>query len=276
MPSSNIGNTLSQYSGTGNFRRVECNGNILENGVFFVSQVVSRIAEDSFRGCTSLTNIFFEANSACATIENHAFQDATALEQVVIPASITHIGANAFSGVYNVTIYIEYGSSLNYSIGMNQTFYGGSSIRMIEVSCHGGVMEDGNLDVPYFIGSLGSDAFANCSDLHSVSFASDTFLESIPSGAFRFSDIMSVLIPPSIERIGANAFMGCKSLKRVYMDAGSSLKSIGSKAFYGCSGLTNVGLPVGLTSIGNDAFYLVGNLSAGVISILNMVIIWQV
>ena len=52
--------------------------------------------------------------------------------------------------------------------------------------------------------------------------------------------------------IGFCAFKGCSRLTSLTLPAG--ITSIGSYAFWGCSGLTNLTLPTGITSIGSDAF----------------------
>ena len=52
--------------------------------------------------------------------------------------------------------------------------------------------------------------------------------------------------------IGNRAFNGCSRLTSLTLPAG--ITSIGSYAFYGCSGLTSVTLPAGLTQIDDYAF----------------------
>ena len=52
--------------------------------------------------------------------------------------------------------------------------------------------------------------------------------------------------------IGPFAFDGCSGLTSLNLPAG--ITSIGSYAFYGCSGLTSLNLPAGITEIGNGAF----------------------
>ena len=97
-----------------------CNSNlidIIQNGLLLVPQVVPRIHDNSFKDCNALTSIYFEADSECLSIGNNAFEDVTTLEEVVIPASITQISNTSFSGVHNFTVYIEYGSNLNYTLG---------------------------------------------------------------------------------------------------------------------------------------------------------------
>ena len=53
--------------------------------------------------------------------------------------------------------------------------------------------------------------------------------------------------------IGEYAFKGCSGLTSLNLPAG--ITSIGSRAFYGCSGLTSLNLPADITCIGLYAFY---------------------
>ena len=53
--------------------------------------------------------------------------------------------------------------------------------------------------------------------------------------------------------IGDRAFLGCSVLTSLTLPAG--ITKIGSYAFRGCSGLTSLTLPAGITSIGDNAFW---------------------
>ena len=70
--------------------------------------------------------------------------------------------------------------------------------------------------------------------------------------------------------IGKCAFKGCSGLTSLTLPAG--ITSIGDDAFYGCSGLTSLNLPAGITTIGGSAFEGCSgltslNLPAGITSI---------
>ena len=56
----------------------------------------------------------------------------------------------------------------------------------------------------------------------------------------------------SNDEIGSFAFRGCSGLTSLTLPAG--ITSIGEYAFRGCSGLTSLTLPAGITSIGENAF----------------------
>ena len=56
----------------------------------------------------------------------------------------------------------------------------------------------------------------------------------------------------SNDKIGDNAFFGCSRLTSLTLPSG--VTEIGFGAFYGCSGLTSITLPSGVTKIGYSAF----------------------
>ena len=72
------------------------------------------------------------------------------------------------------------------------------------------------------------------------------------------------------DEIGSYAFSGCSRLTSLTLPAG--ITEIRDHAFRGCSGLTSLNLPAGITWIGGDAFYGCSgltslNLPAGITSI---------
>ena len=61
-----------------------------------------------------------------------------------------------------------------------------------------------------------------------------------------------ITLPDTIERIGTQAFKGCKALTSVTF--GSGIKEIAEGAFAECTALTSISLNEGLTTIGSMAF----------------------
>ena len=80
-------------------------------------------------------------------------------------------------------------------------------------------------------------------------------LTKIPSKAFYSSysepELESVILPDSVEEIGAEAFYGCKNLKSIVFP--KNLKAIGDSAFSSCN-LESITLPESLKEIGEYAF----------------------
>ena len=66
------------------------------------------------------------------------------------------------------------------------------------------------------------------------------------------SEITQINLPSTLVYIGVSAFIGCSNLTSIAIPEGVTI--LGS-AFYGCCSLTNIELPSTLTSIGSNTFY---------------------
>jgi hypothetical protein len=83
--------------------------------------------------------------------------------------------------------------------------------------------------------SIGSEAFASCAGLTSVTIGNA--VTSLGESTFsNCSGLTSVTIPDSVTSVGPSAFSGCSGLSSVTI--GSSVTSIGDFAFGQCTGLT--------------------------------------
>ena len=80
----------------------------------------------------------------------------------------------------------------------------------------------------YTITKIGSNAFANC------------------------DAIVSVTIPSSVTTVGTDSFSGCANLEMVILKEGVELLEDG--AFCGCGNLETVYMPVSLTTIQTEMF----------------------
>jgi hypothetical protein len=140
----------------------------------------------------------------------------TSLTSVKLPAGLTSIGEDAFSGCSRLS---------------------------------------GKLTLPKGLTAIGSDAFQNCSGL-SDSLILPASLTAIGDWAFENCSGLSsnLTLPASLASIGSGAFYHCSGLSgSLTLPAG--LTAIGGWAFEYCSGLSgNLTLPAGLTFIGSHAF----------------------
>lgn len=78
-------------------------------------------------------------------------------------------------------------------------------------------------------------------------------ITAIDPNAFRGSDIESLSVPGTVEKIEAGTFAGCRSLGTVAISAG--VLAIGDGAFEGCEALTDVTLSETITEIGQRSFF---------------------
>ena len=247
---------------------------------------VTSIEYGTFRACSSLTSI--EISKSLTSIGSRAFEgcnihtinfigsiedwcnktwspgsvsgsyqlqfNGVLQEDIIIPNSVTSIGAWAFDGCSGLTS-VTIGNSVD-SIGEN-AFRDCTGLTSITI---------GNS-----VTSIGNDAFYNCSNLTSIiwnakngpsfnfgnqvtSFIFGDDVEVIPASICSgMKNLTSVTIGNSVDSIGENAFQGCSGLTS--MTIGNSVTSIGDWAFYNCTGLTSVTIGNSVTSIGNNAFW---------------------
>ncbi|MBR4034449.1 MAG: leucine-rich repeat protein, partial [Clostridia bacterium] len=158
----------------------------------------------------------------------------TPITSLVIPDSVTEIGARAFiycSQLKRVSI-----PATLQSLGEG-AFYECKALESISL--------------PYGIKSIGDSTFRGCINLKTASIPYG--IESI--GEYAFSNCASlteIYVPESTRTIGRNAFEFCASLCEITIP--NSVKVIPDNTFYGCLKLERAQIGFGTTSIGTYAF----------------------
>ena len=107
--------------------------------------------------------------------------------------------------------------------------------------------------IPYYVTSIGNDAFAYCSAIKQVTIHNS--VTNIGDFAFRdCSALTEITIPNSVTSIRYQAFARCSSLMKVTIP--NSVTSIEDYAFYDCSALTEITVLATVPpTVGVDAFY---------------------
>ena len=151
------------------------------------------------------------------------FRQFDRIQHVVIPSSVTEIGASAFSGLPALeSIYI---SKSVVKIADNLLGDEYTNPARIEIDPANPVY----------------DSRDNCNAI--IETATNTLIVGRKGS----------VIPSSVTSIADNAFKSCKELKSIVIPEG--VKTIGKSAFEGCSGLTSIAIPASVESIGNGAFF---------------------
>ena len=178
------------------------------------------------------------------TIGSYAFRDIQ-LRTIIVPNSVTSIGAGAFQGCPLESITLPFvGGSRKIS----------SSVKSSDYSWNGGS--------EYIFGYIFGGA---------TSYGTSSSAPSIPSGTIYQGQSSSrsgsnyywtgYYIPSTLKTvtitdatgISANAFYGCTMIESLTLNEG--ITTIYDKAFYNCSALKSMVLPSSVTEVGNYAFY---------------------
>lgn len=220
-----------------------------------IPESVTSIGASAFEGCTGKLNIN-------CNIPNPPHYDlgvfyGAAFTEVVMGDSVKSIGWNAFGRDGNNTLTsVTIGKNVE-TIG-DRSFFQCSGLTTIVIP--NSVKTIGNqvffrcsaletATIGSGLESMGSGVFQECTALDSVSILSG----SIGSSAFAScTNLKSLTLGNGVTSIGEQAFGGCASLS--VLDIPESVETIGRTAFYECSGLTSVFIPSSVTSIGEWAF----------------------
>ena len=115
---------------------------------------------------------------------------------------------------------------------------------------------------------IGDRAFFGCSSFTSISISDDNkvYDSREDSNAIIHTESNTLIrgcenstIPPSVTKIGGEAFDGCESLTSITIPP--LVTKIGEFAFFGCKNLTSITIPESVTEIGDGAFEDCSNLT---------------
>ena len=259
-----------------------------------IPESVTSIGDSAFGGCSSLTSVTIP--ESVTSVGNYAFSGCSSLTSVTIPESVTSIGNYAFGGCSDLTGITVNEKNTKYSNDECGVLFDKDKTALIRYPIGNTATK---YEIPSSVTSIGRAAFENCSSLASVTIPEG--VTSIGYEAFYgCSSLTSVAIPTSVVNIGSFAFDGCTNLKSVYItdlaawceikfnvkpdlisyfrnnhsanplyngadlyingekaaniEIPMGVTNIGDSAFYHCSSLTTVTIPKGVTNIGDSAF----------------------
>ena len=245
---------------------------------------VKAITSDVFRGNEAITRVIFVAGSMVSEIPTESFMGCTSLAEIILPANVTSVGENAFSG----TAWWDNMTS-NYLIinGMLVDYKGtdGNVVISAEVEKIYSYVFRGNNEITSVtfdkncqITEIEDNVFANCISLSSVTL-NESIMRIAPSAfegtawlnlnnyvyyidrvkgikriVYYAGTSSSIRISSDVTEISPYAFQGNTTMASLEFDSGSLVTSIPDYAFRGCSNLAKVTLPTSIKYIGEGAF----------------------
>ena len=251
-----------------------------------ISEPIAEIEENAFSSCEALRKVVLP--HTLRRIGESAFSGCKMLASIDLPDSITSIGDNAFYLCENLELQ---NSQLpkKLSIVGSSAFRFCKSLwidaipdKLVSIgdyalqSCH-----VPKVYIPKSLSTMGKSPFPkDCDEIYSES---DRFIVrgcllidscnaaiiqimqsaaslTIPNGiksiqdyAFSQSNIASIVLPESIEKLGIGLFWACENLKAVTLNC--RISSIPSLTFGRCTSLKNILIPQTVKGIGKKAFY---------------------
>uniref|UniRef100_UPI003FEE0E39 leucine-rich repeat domain-containing protein n=1 Tax=Barnesiella intestinihominis TaxID=487174 RepID=UPI003FEE0E39 len=184
-----------------------------------------------FSNCDQLTNFIFGEN--IQSIPSHLCYELKSLNTIIIPNSATSIGDFAFSSCTGLT---------EVTIGNSVTEIGTCAFS----SCTGLT----KVTIPNSVTKIGNEVFSSCTGLKKVIWNARYIwdLTTTPYPLFFECDRLTEFVfGEEVEIIPNHLCEGFESLKTIVI--GNSVTKIGYEAFAGCTGLTEVTIPLSLIHI---------------------------
>lgn len=169
---------------------------------------VSRIGGDAFADNTVLTSVVISDN--VSTVWDGAFRGCTALSEVTLPKDLRHIDKNVFEGCSSLSS-IEIPQPVKRI--WEKAFYGCTSLKSITI--------------PKNVYRIDAYAFAECTNLSEIKVDPENETFSDRNGILYNKDATklmvcpgakaSVTVPVCVTSVEWDAFIGCRKLRKIYM-----------------------------------------------------------
>lgn len=230
---------------------------------------ITKVGESAFRDCAALDAFPFA--EGLITIGDNAFNGA-GINRIFVPGTVVSIGVNAFvncARAESVSILSFYITAIedNMFTGAKKLKYVYLTDNILTIGARAfygcGVLKgfSGDTDkltygsLPAGLISIGDSAFENCSAL-SVDYLginNHTRLTSVGDKAFKSTGLTSVVLPATLETLGAQAFDGVSTLTSLDLSAATKLKVISDEAFRGTA-VASLAIPANIEKVGVSAF----------------------
>ena len=279
--------------------------NTIKPGTFFgctgltsinIPNSINTIENAAFADCSSLTSAIIP--NSVKTIGNQTFINCTSLTSINIPNSVTGIGEEVFAFCSNLkSVTVNWGSPL----AINVNVFNGVAITSATLYVPSGTLaayqtapvwkEFGTiiemLPITFTVSNINYKVTSptTVEVASNVDFVGDAIIPSSVTNAsityevtgiggnafFSCTNLSSIILPESINKISFAAFWSCYNLKSINLP--KSLTTIGQDAFYSCTGLTSVTIPNTVTSIGDYAFANCSSLTSVIVNWVSPIVI---
>ncbi len=257
-------------------RNLYLNGSLVTNLV--IPDGVAKISGYSFYNCDKITDLIIPDSVTSVGIE--AFYACNGITSVSIPENVESLGGHAFRaceklGTVNWNATACANAGLSDSPVFNEcnnltTINIGANVTNIPSYAFENCDEVTSVLIPAKVSKIGTDVFAGCTKLESISVADsnanfvgqDGVLYSKTTDSENKTVISIFEVPNNIKGV-VRLIDGLKTVsnKAFYnrvnitgIDISQSVTNISGNAFGGCVGISEVTIPAGVTSIGDSAF----------------------
>lgn len=236
-----------------------------------IPKSVEKLGAGSFYNCINLKSITFEKGSNLKFIGNYTFQNCNSLQTILFPDNLERIGSHAFWHCTSLPSVISFPNKMKC---IESTAFFNTKVRevILPSTCAYQNLDHGFPYAPSFpeecnvIGGIGKDMFSNypfpLSRIRNEN-VDINFKYIVPQGTKIIEnnefggrmDLVNIIIPNSVEKIGASAFYFCSNLRNVIFEHGSNLKYIDYFTFQNCLNLRSIILPEKIQQIRAHSFW---------------------
>ncbi len=232
---------------------------------YVIPDGVTKIGDRAFSGCSSLTSITIPEN--VTEIGDGSFRYCNSLTSIdVAPNNENYASIDGVLFSKDKTILIQYpeGKATSYAIPEGVKSIGGEAFS--------GCSSLTSITIPENVTEIGDDAFYGCCKLYEVynksnltitagssenggvaRFAKNVYTDE--SGESKIHTVGDYIFYVDEDNIELLVYLGDETAITLPSDYEGKNYKIGDYAFFGCSSLTSITIPDGVTSIGDNAFY---------------------
>lgn len=245
----------------------------------WIPENVKTIDSFTFAECNMLSDVVIYSN--VTEIKDGAFMDCISLDWLIIPKSVAYIGEYAFAGCEGLEkitilnpeceIYDAKDTISNSSYGSKEVRYDGLICGALNSTVRSYAEKYGyTFDIAFepdtdysdqkltlrryedHVTVVNCDTSAKSVVIPSVDYKGRPITEIEPMAFYNCSELTSVTMPDTVNKIGDMAFEGCTKLSEIYIPDG--VTEIADRTFANCEYLDEVIIPKSVTKIGERAF----------------------